>query len=230
MSSISEKVAQDIVAATELHLANNKTIQSLAEALTELRQMAGVYEALDGAPSRADLRRKTEAIRKSSWRLAQTLGVLDGADLRDANPSLFELLCGQAQRHAEALGAYSGSPATLVASGDGQWLDFQPGEAVLRAVEGARRLWQWADALEKLLVGQPAQGGTPFERWLIGDELPAVYESFFGRDFGITKDSSGPAVRFVNAVLTAFGYPEKSPNAIELHWDRSRKDFTNCAR
>ncbi len=222
-SARQDAMARDIIEATGKPLRDGRTAQELAQDLNELAAAVKVHAGLRANPISSAQKIQLEKIRSAARKLAKYTGTLCGQDMREKEPRMFELLTDQAQLHAQQYGPYSGLPNTPTKSG---CIDYQPAPAVLQAVSGAWLLQCWSNDLLENHKNE-ACDLSPVERWLVGGQLPRLYEKFFDR-FGVSKGSSAIAtktssIKFVTACLEALGYKPKEPNAIVLHWDRYRR-------
>ena len=114
-------------------------------------------------------------------------------------------------------------------------IDYGSDAIFQRVCESVWLLHAWAKAgreeAEQEDVSHWQVDGPSAQAWLIGQELPSIYERHFNRPFGISKphDGSGPpggpGIRFVQICAEALGF-EMTPWAIEKAWDRYRKHGT----
>jgi hypothetical protein len=120
------------------------------------------------------------------------------------------------------------------------FVDWDGSVAVRKATDCVWLLYQWAQdeyeaqcrAVEAKKMGElfpddDATARVSAEQWLIGFALPKIYERHF-KKFGISKPDPktgkpfGPGIRFIQACLQEIGV-DKSADAIEKHWRRSRQ-------
>ncbi len=206
-------------------------IAALAADLQEAYDSYSIRQYLrDNPPSPQQRIEFLEQIEKLSRRLAKVLGTEGGKDIE---PYVLSALAHGAHVFAENGGAFPDHPPSMTfETEDGlQFTHYGPVAAIRRAARDVWYLYKWAKVVRQEDNGQTEPpwkpGGPSAEAWLVGNELPRLYQHHFGRAFNVSKPwgalgpARGPAIAFSRACLAAFGI-DKKPDAIAKMLSRYR--------
>jgi hypothetical protein len=213
-------VARQIIAFTGERLLDADE-DALSEELQDALQTFAWRRSLEDAPTSKQVVDLCMTLTTSLNRVLGRIGIADGQDIRDANPQLFEILCGAAEAEGRRVGGYRGIQPTRIE--DSEELDYGGAAAVLAATYWLQQMAEWSTVLSK---NPPAafdfDGELPILRWFICELLGPIYERHSGRKLGVSrpgdlsfKSEYGPFVRFVQASLAAWGYEQKGEAIIK---------------
>lgn len=236
--AITPENSEQIISATGVPSASPNAEQLCAD-LNETFNHFSIWKELDNQQTRKQRLNQLSTIVKRAKTLLALVDPKGGTGSESEDPLLFDTLVRHAERYAEEHGPYPGLEPIEWALEDGDKITtHQSATAVERAIAGIRWLETWADAAQQELKSNPdlywrEMSGPAAESWLIGKQLPLLFERHFDKPFGVSKASHdptgkkghkpyGPGIRFIQAVFKTMDI-EKSADAIEKTWDRHRK-------
>jgi hypothetical protein len=208
--------AQPIVFISGKKCKNMLEEAGLKLAATDLRRF---FQELNSALLEYRLRIAVERIPLSSWFPRYKAIVVLLRKLRAALPDrekdelLSNIIRHFGESYAASHGPHPGLPPYELADPLHNFpfsVNYRSDERLAQTIQGVNEVTAWMQALLDARVSEIRQSSREkisAAVWLIGLELPRIYESFFKGPFGVTVSTKkfGPGVRFIMACLDAVG-------------------------
>jgi hypothetical protein len=205
------------------------------------KQLPPLTKAINAAILDYRLRLAVERTPLSSWfpRYLQIVVLL--GKLRPLLPDrtndelLFNVIRHIGESYAASHGPHLGLPPYELADPLDNFpfpVNYRSDERLEQTISGINEIASWMRAFLDVEVDPIVQSNREKMSaaiWLVGYELPRIYEKFFRRPFGLTlTPQPGPGVRFILLVLDAVGIVTStgnkfSPITIKTYRRRARK-------
>src|SRR5262249_53268522 len=143
---------------------------------------------------------------------------------------LFNIVRHFGESHAASHGPHPGLPPYELADPLHNFpfpVNYRSDERLDQTIKGVNEVTAWMQAIMDARITEVRQSNQEKMSaavWLIGHELPRIYESVFKLPFGVTVSTKrgGPGVEFITACLAAAG-TKFSPLTIKTYRRRAQK-------
>jgi hypothetical protein len=221
------------IIAREFNLNPRRTIR-LIISLSQLASTHSIAKSWQSEPALSRVSRKLKAIEKSVGRVASFWSPSDKIS-ESAAHLLTRAAADWASEQTEDQLQRFGFSRRVFSSGAIETVAYGETGVVRRWFEVAPLILQFIKRAQQELDARSRNSVAIFDEeyraqvWLVGGQLPRLYERLTGRRFGVAKDKEGnrpldtTGVKFVRLLLQAMGLPPISPDTVVSHWKSEKQ-------